>query len=80
MICAIDGNLIGARSSGELGRHLSRFDLATCESFSGVDAKGEKWMLLPNQMLLAPEFIIHRMRKLEIIRLFNESRTAKENG
>jgi hypothetical protein len=80
MICAIDGALIGARSGGELGRRLARFDLANCEKFTGVDAKGEKWMFFKKEMLLAPEFIIRPMRKTEIIRLFNQSAAAKENG
>jgi hypothetical protein len=45
-----------------------------------VDASGESWVLLPDKMLLAPGFVVRRWRKVDIIRLFNESRTAKDNG
>jgi hypothetical protein len=80
VICSIDGYLIGAQSSAEFGRRLAHFDLSAPAEFTAIDAKGQKWMLLPDQMLLAPEFMIRPMRKIEIIRFFNESPYAQERG
>jgi hypothetical protein len=74
VICRIDGQLLGARSLTDFHRRLATVDLSTAQEFTMVDANGHAWMLL------APSFIIRPMRKLEIIRLFNESRTAQEKG
>ena len=37
-------------------------------------------MLLQKEMILAPEFPMRTWRKIEIIRLFNDSRNAREMG
>jgi hypothetical protein len=80
LICEIDGCLFGAQSSDEFRRRLARFDLFSHKEFKAIDANGEKWMLMPDRTAVAPEFVIRRARKIEIIRWFNESRTAKESG
>lgn len=36
--------------------------------------------MLPDNMILSPAFPGRRWRKVDIIRLFNESRSAKEKG
>jgi hypothetical protein len=79
-ICAIDGDLIGAKSLAGFQRRLARFDLSRRREFKLIDARGESWTLLPDEMVLAPEFMIRKWRKLDIIRLFNESRTAKRTN
>jgi hypothetical protein len=82
LICEIDGCLIGAQSAAGFRRGLARFDLSRHREFGLIDANGERWMLLPNEMemVLAPVFATRRLRKIEIIRLFNASRSAKEAG
>jgi hypothetical protein len=80
LICEIDGRLIGAQSAAEFRRRLARLDLSSHKKFTAIDAKGERWMLLPDMMAVAPEFAIRPARKIEIIRLFNESHTAKDAG
>ena len=80
LICGIDGYLVAVWSLRGFERRLARFDLSSCREFKLVDASGESWVLLPDKMLLAPGFLVRRWRKVDIIRLFNESRTAKENG
>lgn len=80
LICEIDGCLFGAQSSAEFRRRLARFNLANVKEFKAIDANGEKWMLLPDRTAVAPEFAIRPARKSEIIRWFNESRTAKDAG
>jgi hypothetical protein len=80
LIFGIDGDLIGAKSLAGLRRGLARLDLSRLGEFRLIDANGESWTLLPDEMVLAPEFMIRKWRKLDIIRLFNESRVAKEAG
>jgi hypothetical protein len=45
-----------------------------------IDATGESWVPLLDKMILAPGFMARWWRKVDIIRLFNESRSAKESG
>jgi hypothetical protein len=80
MICAIDGYLIGVQSSASLQRRLAALDSSGDKKIRLVDSTGESWMLLPEQMIVAPAFPMRKWRKIEIIRLFNESRNAKESG
>lgn len=80
LICAIDGDLIGAKSLAGFQRRLARFDLSRRREFKLIDANGESWTLLPAEMVVAPAFMTRRWRKIEIIRLFNESRTAKQTS
>ena len=80
LICSIDGYLVAGRSLRAFERRLARFDLSSHKEFKLVDANGESWTLLPDEMVLAPGFLVRRWRKADIIRLFNESRSAKENG
>jgi hypothetical protein len=80
VICAIDGYLIGVKSPAGLQRCLAALDLSDEKKLRLIDGNGETWMFLPDQMILAPGFLTRKWRKIEIIRLFNESRTAKESG
>jgi hypothetical protein len=78
LICDLDGFLIAAESPAALQRRLGGVDLPKEEKVRLVDARGEGWMLLPNEMIVAPRFATRRWRKIEIIRLFNGSRNATE--
>jgi hypothetical protein len=80
VICAIDGDLIGAQSPARLQRCLAALDVSGEKKLQFVDGNGENWMFFPDQMTLAPGFPMRKWRKLEIIRLFNESSNAKESG
>ena len=80
MICDLNGYLVGAESPTALQRCLAGVDLTTERKVRLVDATGESWMLLPEKMIMAPAFPMGKWRKIEIIRLFNESRNAKEGG
>jgi hypothetical protein len=80
MICAIDGYLIGVQSPASLQHRLAALDFSGDKKIRLVDANGESWMLLPEEMIVAPAFVTRKLRKIEIIRLFNESRNAKESG
>ncbi|MEX0806081.1 MAG: hypothetical protein WD688_22595 [Candidatus Binatia bacterium] len=80
LICDLGGFLVAAESPAALQRRLAGRDLPTERKVRLVDARGEGWMLLPNEMIVAPGFTTRRWRKIEIIRLFNGSRNAKETG
>jgi hypothetical protein len=45
-----------------------------------VDASGEGWIFLAEERIFAPGFAIRRWRKIEVIRMFNESRSAQSMG
>ena len=80
LICDFDGDLFAAESPATLQRRLAGLDLTNERKVRLVDARGEGWMLLPNEMIVAPRFATRRWRKIEIIRLFNGSRNATETG
>ena len=74
------GYLVGVRSAPRLQRCLGALDLSDEKRLQLVDGNGETWVFFPDQMILAPGFLTRKWRKVEIIRLFNESRNAKESG
>ncbi|HEY7715972.1 MAG TPA: hypothetical protein VIE90_15785 [Candidatus Binatia bacterium] len=80
VICDFDGDLFAARSPGALVRRLAGVELADEKRTRFVDASGEGWMFLAEERILAPDFPMRRWRKIEVIRMFNESRTAKTMG
>jgi hypothetical protein len=80
LICDFDGDLFAAQSTAALQRRLGGLDLVNERKARFVDANGESWIFLLNEMILAPEFPMRRWRKIEIIHLFNGSRTANEMG
>jgi len=80
LICDFDGDLFAALSPAALQRRLVGVELADERKARFVDANGESWMFLANEMILAPEFPLRKWRKIEVIRLFNGSRIASEMG
>jgi hypothetical protein len=80
LICDLDGDLFAAESPDALRRRLGGRELSDERKVRFVDANGESWRFLQNEMILAPEFPMKTWRKIEIIRLFNGSRTASEMG
>ena len=80
LICDFDGDLFAAQSTAALQRRLAGLELIDERKARFVDANGESWIFLLNEMILAPEFPIRTWRKIEIIRLFNGSRNATEMG
>ena len=80
LICDFDGDLFAAKSLAALQRRLFGLEIPDEKSIRFCDANGESWMLLLKEMILAPGFPMKRWRKIEIIRMFNESRGAKDNG
>jgi hypothetical protein len=80
LICDFDGDLFAAKSPAALQRRLTGLELPNEREARFVDANGESWIFLLNEMILAPAFPMRKWRKIEIIRLFNDSRNASEMG
>ena len=80
LICDLDGDLFVARSPAALGRRLADVEVVDEKEARFVDANGESWMFLQKEMIFAAEFPLRRWRKIEIIRMFNQSRKAEEMG
>ena len=80
LICDLDGDLFAALSPAALRRRLAAVELANEKKARFVDANGESWMFLQKDKIFAPGFFPRTWRKIEIIRMFNESRRAKELG
>jgi hypothetical protein len=80
LICDLDGDLFAAPSAAALRRRLAGVELSDDRKARFVDASGESWRYLQKEKVLAPEFPLGRWRKIEIIRMFNESRRAREMG
>ena len=80
LICDFDGDLFAAHSPAALQRRLAGVELADEKKARFVDASGEAWMFLAEKGIFAPGFSIRRWRKIEVIRMFNESRSANSMG
>ena len=80
LICDFDGDLFAAPSPAALQGRLAGVALIDERKVRFVDANGEGWRYFQDKMILAPEFPMRTWRKIEIIRLFNGSRTANEMG
>ncbi len=80
VICDLDGDVFAVLSAAALRRRLIRVEFVDDKRMRFVDANGESWMFLQKEMIFAPEFFPRRWRKVEIIRMFNESRRAREMG
>jgi len=80
LICDLNGYLFAAESPGALQRRLASLELPDERKIRFCDAKGESWMFLANERILAPGFPMRKWRKIEVILLFNGSRNAKELG
>ena len=80
LICDLDGDVFAVLSPAALRRRLAGVELADEKKARFVDANGESWMFLRKEMIFAPKFSLRTWRKIEIIRMFNESRKAREMG
>jgi hypothetical protein len=80
LICDFDGELFAVSSPAVLQRRLAGVELADDKKTRFVDASGEGWIFLAEARIFAPGFPIRRWRKIEVIRMFNESRSAKSIG
>ncbi len=80
MICAVGNELLSARSPAAFQRHIKRLDLQGAKVIDIVDATGEGWAFHADLMIVSPLTLKKRWKKVEVIRLFNESDNARRIG
>ena len=80
IICAVGAELISARSAVDFQRQIERFELQSGEVLDVVDVTGEGWSFHADLMIVSPLTLKKRWRKSAVIRLFNESESARRIG
>jgi hypothetical protein len=80
IILEINGTIIGANNYEQLDNGLSSLDLPEGGYIPFVDSSGEGWALSVDQMVLSPLTVKKRWTKKEVIQLFNNSNTAKQEN
>lgn len=80
VIYAVGNELHAATSSVALRRQLERLELPGAAVVDLVDATGEGWAFHSALMIVSPLTLKRRWKKIEVIRLFNESANARRMG
>ena len=79
IVYAVGNELRAATSSVALRRQLERLELPGAAVFDLVDARGEGWVFHSALMIVSPLTLKKRWKKIEVIRLFNESPMPAES-
>jgi len=80
IVCVVADELISAGSPASFQRQIERFELESDAVLDVLDATGEGWAFHAELMVISPLALKKRWRKLEIIRLYNESQNARRIG
>ena len=80
VIYAVGNELHAATSSVALRRQLERLELPGAAVIDLVDVTGEGWAFYSDLMIVSPLTLKKRWKKIEVIRLFNESANARRMG
>jgi hypothetical protein len=80
LIWTVGNELVSATSPAVFQREIRRLDLQGVTIVDMVDATGEGWAFHPELMIVSPLTIKKRWKKLEVIRLFNKSDSARRIG
>ena len=80
ILCAVERELLSAGSLNAFRRQIKHLDLQDAEALDIVDATGEGWSFHPKLMLVSPLTLKKRWKKIEVIRLFNESHNSRRIG
>jgi hypothetical protein len=80
VVYAVGNALRVATSSAALRRQLERLELPGAAVVDLVDATGEGWAFHSDLMIVSPLTLKKRWKKIEVIRLFNESANARRIG
>jgi len=77
MVTNIEGRFIGAKTSKDLSRKLTKIQFYQDKSYDMVDFSGEGWSLYAPKMVITPLTLKKRWTKREIIILFNERENSE---
>ena len=80
LICAVGNELRVATSPAALQRQVKHWDLQRAKVLDIVDATGEGWAFHIDLQIVSPLTLKKRWKKIEVIRLFNESANARRIG
>ena len=80
VICDVAGHLIAALTPRTFHDQLAQTAIPLKQRFRMVDASGQGWVLDTEHMMILPSFRPHHWRKLDVIRMFNNSRDARDLG
>ena len=80
IIYAVGNELLAALSPAALQRQLERLELQGAKVLDMVDATGEGWAFHSDLMIVSPLTLRKRWKKIDVIRLFNGSDTARRIG
>jgi len=80
IIYTVGNELLAALSPAALQRQLERPELQGAKVLDMVDATGEGWALHSDLMIVSPLTLKKRWKKIDVIRLFNESDNARRIG
>ena len=72
--------LVSAWSAVDFQRQIERFEIQSGEVLDVVDATGEGWSFHSDLMIVSPLTFKKRWTKSAVIRLFNESESARRIG
>jgi hypothetical protein len=77
IVCVVADELISAGSPAAFQRQIERLELESNAVLDIVDATGEGWALHAGLMAVSPLTLKKTWRKSEVIRLFNQSQSAR---
>jgi hypothetical protein len=80
VIYAVGKELRSATSPAAFQRQAERLELRGAAVLDMVDATGEGWAFHSDLMIVSPLTLKKRWKKIEVIRLFNESDNARRIG
>lgn len=80
VVYAVGSELRAATSSVALRRQLERLELPRAAVVDLVDATGEGWAFHSDLMIVSPLTLKKHWKKIEVVRLFNESDNACRIG
>ena len=80
VMLAVDRELIAAASPAAFQREIGQQNLQKTEPMEMVDATGEGWAFHPDLMVVSPLTLKKRWRKVDVIRLFNQSDNSRRIG
>ena len=80
VVYTVGNELRAATSSVALRSQLERLELPRAAVVDLVDATGEGWAFHSGVMIVSPLTLKRRWKKIEVIRLFNESSNARRMG
>ncbi|MFO7727071.1 MAG: hypothetical protein R6X11_01965 [Desulfonatronovibrio sp.] len=79
VICDVHGELVAAKTHSQFSKLIGKLKLPQGEQLPLLDARAENWVFVVDHLTISPLAVKKKWTKKEVIALFNNSKTAKEN-